>query len=110
MKNEMYDLFAVVVHQGSLNGGHYTALAKNGESWFEFNDRYVVRLKQNDERKIINSGAYILFYQKRGIDFDKIAEYDEIKNKLVLDTLAQTQQKQEIVDHSQLFTNQGIIE
>lgn len=62
MKNELYDLFAVVVHQGSLNGGHYTALAKNGNNWYEFNDRYVVRLKPNDERKIINRDAYILFY------------------------------------------------
>lgn len=40
-------------------------------------------MQKNDERKIINSNAYILFYQKRGIDFENIDDYDKIKNKLI---------------------------
>ena len=55
-------MFAVVLHCGSLNGGHYTAIAKNGDGWYEFNDNFVKKLKINDERKIINNNAYILFY------------------------------------------------
>jgi ubiquitin C-terminal hydrolase len=37
MNKNIYDLFAVVLHTGTLNGGHYTALAKNDKYWFEFN-------------------------------------------------------------------------
>jgi ubiquitin C-terminal hydrolase len=38
MDKNIYDLFAVVLHTGTLNGGHYTALAKNDKYWYEFND------------------------------------------------------------------------
>jgi len=34
----MYDLFAVSNHYGQLLGGHYTAYAKNGDTWYRFND------------------------------------------------------------------------
>ena len=71
-QGQVYDLFAVVVHQGSLNGGHYTALAKNEGEWYEFNDRYVVKMKES--RKIVNSNAYILFYQRR----DLVAEAEPV--------------------------------
>lgn len=80
---QLYDLFAVILHSGALNGGHYTSLAKNRETWYEFNDKFVIQLQKNEERKIINSNAYILFYQKRNIDFDNIDDYDMIKNKLI---------------------------
>lgn len=80
---QLYDLFAVVLHSGALNGGHYTSLARNKEAWYEYNDKFVIQLKKNDERKIINSNAYILFYEKRNIDFDNIRDYDQIKNKLI---------------------------
>jgi ubiquitin carboxyl-terminal hydrolase 4/11/15 len=38
--DQIYDLFAVVLHTGTLNGGHYTAVAKNyvDKGWYEFND------------------------------------------------------------------------
>ena len=83
---QLYDLFAVVLHSGALNGGHYTSLARNKGTWYEFNDKFVIQLKKNDERKIINTNAYILFYEKRNIDFDNIKDYDRIKNMLI-DTL-----------------------
>ena len=66
------------MHCGILNGGHYTAIAKNNYNWYEFNDNIVKKLKKNEERKIINNNAYILFYQKRGIDFDNIKDYSKI--------------------------------
>ena len=80
---QLYDLFAVILHSGALNGGHYTSLAKNRDTWYEFNDKFVIQLQKNEERKIINSNAYILFYQKRNIDFDNIDDYDMIQNKLI---------------------------
>jgi len=41
----IYDLYAVSNHFGSLNGGHYTAFAKNPYygKWFEFDDTDVHR-------------------------------------------------------------------
>ena len=95
---QLYDLFAVVLHSGALNGGHYTSLARNKETWYEFNDKFVVQLKKNDERKIINTNAYILFYEKRNIDFENIDDYDMIKNKLVsmkMQLMKQNEQLQE---------------
>jgi hypothetical protein len=44
-------------------------------------------LRKNDESKIINNNAYILFYQKRGIDFDNIKDYSRIQNKLIKGSL-----------------------
>ena len=39
-----YDLFGVVLHVCTINGGHYTAIAKNKNDWFEFNDRQVTKI------------------------------------------------------------------
>jgi ubiquitin carboxyl-terminal hydrolase 22/27/51 len=34
----MYELFAVVCHQGSMDNGHYTNYARRGDEWFRFDD------------------------------------------------------------------------
>lgn len=41
-----YELFAIMIHQGTARGGHYFAYIKppQGEDWFEFNDVNVKRL------------------------------------------------------------------
>ena len=41
--SSVYDLFGVVNHFGSLNGGHYTATCKNSidNNWYYFNDSSV---------------------------------------------------------------------
>lgn len=70
--DQIYDLFAVVLHTGTLNGGHYTSLVKNNGNWYEFNDHMVIKLAKHERSKVISNHAYILFYQKRGIDFDNI--------------------------------------
>ena len=62
-KKEIYDLFAITNHFGDLSGGHYTAFCKNNGIWYEFDDSKVKRIK--DEKKLISSSAYILFYKKR---------------------------------------------
>ena len=56
----LYDLSGVVHHQGSVNGGHDTALSKRGTSWFNFNDSYTSRIGSED----VDTEAYILFYQR----------------------------------------------
>jgi hypothetical protein len=82
MNDNIYDLFAVVLHTGTLNGGHYTAIAKNKKAWYEFNDDKVFKLNRHERHRIVSNHAYILFYQKRGIDFDNIDDYNLIRNTL----------------------------
>ena len=82
MNDNIYDLFAVVLHTGTLNGGHYTAIAKNKNAWYEFNDDKVFKLNRHERHRIVSNHAYILFYQKRGIDFDNIDDYNLIRNTL----------------------------
>lgn len=67
----IYDLYAIINHSGSLSGGHYVAYTKNAINgkWYLFDDSNVLHIPQNKlEEEIINSGAYVLFYKKRGND------------------------------------------
>jgi len=43
IENLIYDLYAVSNHFGNMNGGHYTAYAKNpiNNKWYEFDDSHV---------------------------------------------------------------------
>lgn len=58
----IYDLYAVSNHYGGLGGGHYTAYAKNGTQWYDFNDSSV---REVSKQSIQGSSAYILFYKRR---------------------------------------------
>lgn len=60
----LYDLYAVSNHMGTMNGGHYTAYAKNPitGSWFEFDDTHVTKI---DPEKVVSHHAYVLFYKRR---------------------------------------------
>ena len=66
----LYDLFAVCNHQGQLSAGHYTSYTLNRGTWYHFNDHKVRQCTETDH--IVSSAAYILFYQRRGINFDQI--------------------------------------
>ena len=59
----VYDLYAITNHFGSLNGGHYTAFAKNPDgNWYNFNDSAVGGASGTQLR---SSAAYLLFYRRR---------------------------------------------
>jgi len=72
-----YELYAVLVHAGSANFGHYYALIKDLETseWYEFNDSRVEPIKESDlKRQFGGSGstawsggssAYMLLYRQR---------------------------------------------
>jgi ubiquitin C-terminal hydrolase len=45
-----------------LGGGHYTAYAKNGDIWLDFNDSSV---REVSRESIKGSSAYMLFYKRR---------------------------------------------
>lgn len=59
----VYDLYSIVNHFGNLNGGHYTAFAKNPDgNWYDFNDSQVSGANLNN---LCSSAAYLLFYRRR---------------------------------------------
>lgn len=67
--NPVYDLYGVIKHSGGLGGGHYVAYTKNpiNNEWYLFDDDCVLHIeKEKLHDKIVNSGAYVLFYKKRG--------------------------------------------
>ena len=67
-----YTLQAVVRHHGSgFTSGHYTAYCWNYTSqfWVHFNDAKPERCTEDD---IKHTQAYILFYVKRNVDFQKL--------------------------------------
>ena len=63
----LYDCVAVCNHFGSCKGGHYTAHALRGSTWFCFNDaEKTVEIKSPQENiGENNSSAYMLFYERR---------------------------------------------
>ena len=64
--NRFYDLYAVCLHQGTMEYGHYRAYCKHFVSgqWYEFDDE---RVKKVDEEDIVSPNAYMLFYKLRDI-------------------------------------------
>ena len=73
-----YDLFAVSIHTGSANYGHYTSYGLNTDgNWYKFDDQNVTMLwdKEKDqltpvEQKVVTQYAYVLMYRRRDVDFD----------------------------------------
>ena len=61
--NAKYDLYGVVQHFGSLNGGHYTAICKNDKNWVSYNDS-----KLDIVENPVTQNAYILFYVKKDLE------------------------------------------
>ena len=60
-EHSKYNLLAVSQHYGSTGFGHYTAVCKNFEKWYSYNDSSVHPCSENDSR---SSAAYVLFYRR----------------------------------------------
>lgn len=73
-----YDLFAVLVHSGSANGGHYYAYIRAGDDWYCFNDNQVTKVTTDDVKRTFGGGstearspfssstnAYMLIYRQK---------------------------------------------
>ena len=95
----IYDLFAVSNHFGQLQAGHYTAIVKNDDKWFQFNDHKISQIR--DASQIVTSSAYILFYKRRGIDFNDL-DFRDIQNKLIEPSLMQKQNNAQQFDYIQV--------
>ena len=58
--NHVYKLYAVVVHSGILEGGHYTVYIRRAWTWFLCDDANV---REVDASHVFAAQAYMLFYQ-----------------------------------------------
>jgi len=71
IRSTKYNLYAVAQHHGqTMRFGHYTAVAQNQltKQWTKFNDSYTDNIrKENVYSKVVNSNAYVLFYQRQGM-------------------------------------------
>ena len=61
-EHSVYDLFAVSQHYGSTGFGHYTAVCKNGDNWYKYDDSSVTKTSPSSA---LNSAAYVLFYRRQ---------------------------------------------
>lgn len=56
-----YDLYAVIMHTGSIFGGHYYCILKFKDEWYEFNDTIVKKVNLDN---ISTSYIYAFCYKK----------------------------------------------
>jgi len=63
----MYDLIAVVNHQGKMDNGHYTSFVKHIDMWFKCDDATITRAAL---QQVLKSKGYLLFYMKRHLEYD----------------------------------------
>lgn len=61
-----FNLYGVVCHHGTMQGGHYTAYCKNpvDNCWYLFDDTKVIPVL---EEAVVTADAYLLFYQKSSL-------------------------------------------
>lgn len=62
----VYKLYAVICHEGLLNGGHYLSYIRHMGHWYQCNDN-VVRIVQFED--VLKSPAYLLFYHKEFMNY-----------------------------------------
>ncbi|WWC91368.1 uncharacterized protein L201_006311 [Kwoniella dendrophila CBS 6074] len=62
----IYDLFAVVTHEGKLDNGHYWADVREGDEWWHCDDDKVTPTTLS---AVLNQKAYMLFYVKRSLAY-----------------------------------------
>jgi hypothetical protein len=55
-----YDLYGVVNHMGSLGGGHYVSMMKQGSKWIKYDDSHTTEI---DESLVKSNNGYILIYK-----------------------------------------------
>jgi hypothetical protein len=74
----LYDLYAVIHHQGALSGGHYVASLKSeiDGQWRLFNDAQIFDIHS---REVVDSSAYILFYIRRDVKDASLEDFWDIR-------------------------------
>lgn len=60
----LYDLFTVIVHEGTLASGHYTNYSRWRGRWYRYDDDKVTPVPP---AQVLDARAYQLFYVRRGL-------------------------------------------
>lgn len=70
----LYDLFAVIHHQGDFSGGHYVASLKSeiDGKWRLFNDSSIFEVSSKD---VVDASAYMLFYVRRDVNTASLEDF-----------------------------------
>ena len=61
---QLYDLFGVAVHHGTMDKGHYTAYVRSGADWFHCDDAVVTLTSAEEVRSCM---GYMLFYVQKSM-------------------------------------------
>lgn len=79
-----YDLFGIVNHRGSFNGGHYVAYCRNFATgkWTEFDDS---RVREINDSELSAVQAYLLFYVQK-TDPDRIKQQSDMIKRICATT------------------------
>jgi ubiquitin C-terminal hydrolase len=69
-KHNIYNLYAVLMHSGTVGGGHYYAYIRIKDKWYEFNDSTVSEIPESDVEKAFGGGSsyangYMLMYVRQ---------------------------------------------
>ncbi len=87
-----YNIFSIIIHEGTADHGHFYCFIKWGSRWFKFNDFHVREMPQEEVMKIAFgdagsiASAYCLFYMKE----EMMARFSGHDFPLVRDPLQQT--------------------
>ncbi|PLW47368.1 hypothetical protein PCASD_02576 [Puccinia coronata f. sp. avenae] len=86
-ESNIYDLYAVCNHFGSLSSGHYTAFARSQKDWYNIGDS---RVSKTDEKSVKARSAYLLCFRKQisSLTFSPSQPHSflEVSTKLLLFT------------------------
>ena len=63
----LYELFSVVNHHGTMDNGHYTSFIRHANMWFKCDDAWITKATKN---QVFNSKAYRI--QHNIIDIFKV--------------------------------------
>ena len=59
LPEQLYDLFGVAIHHGTMQNGHYTAYVRSHAEWYLCDDALV---SPATEESVRSCKAYLLFY------------------------------------------------
>ncbi|KAF8791082.1 ubiquitin carboxyl-terminal hydrolase 22-like [Argiope bruennichi] len=58
--DNVFRLFAVIFHKGTLQGGHYVTYIRQRHNWYECDDRFIYRRTMDE---VLQCEPFLLFYQ-----------------------------------------------
>ncbi|TKY62744.1 Ubiquitin carboxyl-terminal hydrolase 5 [Spatholobus suberectus] len=71
-RRQLYELYALTNHYGSMGSGHYTAHIKllDENRWYNFDDSHISPISEDE---VNTAAAYVLFYRRVKTDDDAVS-------------------------------------